>query len=188
MKARIYGVAALAGLMLCGCSASVGGSAGGADQAMIDRMAITDLLNRYYAEFGKESSIGFNDYYTDDAVFDVNGQVAHGKDEIQGIYKGLGAANESPSSRGTFHMLMTNPVIDVNGDTATAKLLWTGILNTTIDGPPTFVEQGREYDSLVKKDGKWLIRHRVVVADSGLPASMKTTYTPRMDYDISKDD
>ena len=50
-----------------------------------------------------------------------------------------------------------------------------------------FVEQGREYDRLVKKDGKWLIAKRVVIADSGLPASFKDTYKPLMDYDITKD-
>jgi ketosteroid isomerase-like protein len=180
-----YLAAALA-LALAGCTQGAAEQAeDAAEQALLDRVAIEDLLGRYYANFGAESSLGFNDYYTDDAVFDVNGQVAHGKDEIQGIYAGLG--DESPAARGTFHMLMTNPVIEVDGDTATAQLLWTGILNDTIDGPPKFVEQGREYDRLVKQDGKWLINKRVVIADSGLPASMKNTYEPRMDYDIMKD-
>jgi ketosteroid isomerase-like protein len=184
MKTAFTALAALT--LLGGCTqVTASEDAGGVDREMIDRMAITDLLNRYYAEFGAESAIGFNDYYTDDAVFDVNGQVANGKAEIQKIYAGIG--EDSPSNDGTFHMLMTNPVIDIKGDTATAKLLWTGILNDSIDGPPKFVEQGREYDKLVKKDGKWLIQHRVVVADSGLPPFMKATYTPRMDYDISKE-
>ena len=179
--------AALAAVALLGGCTQVGASkdSGGVNQEMIDRMAITDLLNRYYAEFGAESAIGFNDYYTDDAVFDVNGQVANGKAEIQKIYAGLG--EESPSNGGTFHMLMTNPVIDIKGDTATAKLLWTGILNDSIDGPPKFVEQGREYDRLVKKGGKWLIEKRVVIADSALPARYQPTYQPRLDYDIAKD-
>ena len=177
-----------AGLLLAGCN-QAGASADGSsvDREMLDRVAITDLLNRYYANFGAESSLGFNDYYTDDATFDVNGQVAHGKAEIQDIYKGLGDNGESPSARGTFHMLMTNALIDVNGDTATAKLLWTGILNDRIDGPPKFVEQGREYDLLVKQDGRWLIKKRVVIADSGLPQMFAETYTPRKDYDITKD-
>lgn len=180
--------AALAALALAGCHHHAGDKqAHAATEAMLDRVAITDLLNRYYSNFGAESSLGFNDYYTDDATFDVNGHVAHGKDAIQGIYKGLAASGTSPASRGTFHMLMTNPVVDVNGDTATARLLWTGILNTKVDAPPQFVEQGREYDRLVKKNGKWLISKRVVIADSGLPDSFKDTYTPRKDYDITKD-
>lgn len=154
---------------------------------LLDKVAIGDLLGRYYGNFGGTAANAFNDYYTDDATFDVNGHVAHGKKEIEGIYAGLASTGDSPATRGTFHMLMTNLVIDVAGDTATASLLWTGILNTAVEAPPQFVEQGREYDRLVKHDGKWLISKRVVIADSGLPASFKDTYQPRKDYDIARE-
>ena len=154
-------------------------------QALLDKVAITDLLGSYYGGFSNAGA-DFTRYYTDDATFDVNGHVAHGKQEIEGIYKGLASTGESPATRGTFHMLMTNPVVQVNGDAATASLLWTGILNTKVDAPPQFVEQGREYDRLVKKDGQWLIAKRVVIADSGLPASFKDTYQQRKDFDITK--
>ena len=177
----------LALLALAGCMAkAVDKGSSAADRAMLDRVAINDLLSRYYGNFSNAGA-NFTGYYTDDATFDVNGHVAHGKKEIEGIYAGLKTSGESPATRGTFHMLMTNPVVDVNGDTATATLLWTGILNTKIDAPPQFVEQGREYDRLVKRNGKWLIAKRVVIADSGLPASFKDTYTPRKDYDITRD-
>jgi len=177
----------LALLALAGCMAkAVDKGSSAADRAMLDRVAINDLLSRYYGNFSNAGA-NFTGYYTDDATFDVNGHVAHGKKEIEGIYAGLKTSGESPATRGTFHMLMTNPVVDVNGDTATATLLWTGILNTKIDAPPQFVEQGREYDRLVRKDGKWLIAKRVVIADSGLPASFNDTYAPRKDYDITKD-
>jgi ketosteroid isomerase-like protein len=176
-------------LALAGCDVSTShGTRPPAEQAVLDRMAITDLLSRYYSNFGGTAADAFDRYYTDDATFDVNGHVAHGKKEIEGIYAGLAANGDSPAARGTFHMLMTNLVIDVNGDDATASLLWTGILNTKVDAPPQFVEQGREYDKLVNQDGRWLIRKRVVIADSGLPASFKDTYTPRKDYDITKPD
>ena len=178
--------AALAALALAGCAE---GNAQPAEDSvhreMLDRVAIHDLVARYYANLGGGDPASFNDYYTEDAVFDVNGIVARGKQEIEGIYAGLG--EESPAARGTFHMLLTNPVIDVEGDTATARFLWTGIINETIEGPPALVEQGREYDYLVRQDGRWLIKKRVVIADSGLPESMKATYTARKDYDIAAD-
>ena len=180
--------ATLAALALAGCNAHESSSAAAPEnRALLDRVMIGDLLTRYYSNFGSTAADAFDRYYTEDATFDVNGHVAHGKKEIEGIYAGLASTGDSPVTRGTFHMLMTNPVIDVNGDTATAKLLWTGILNTKVDAPPQFVEQGREYDRLVKKGGKWLIAKRVVIADSGLPASFKDTYTPRKDYDVTKD-
>jgi len=180
-------MAALAALALAGCTANAADKTDPATQALLDKMAITDVLGRYYSNFGGTASDAFDRYYTDDATFDVNGHVAHGKKEIEGIYAGLAATGDSPASRGTFHMLMTNPVIDLNGDTATATLLWTGILNTKVDAPPQFVEQGREYDRFVRKDGKWLLQKRVVIADSGLPDQFKDTYAPRKDYDITKD-
>ena len=129
-------MASLAALTLAGCNAHASSSAADPEnRALLDKMAITDLLGRYYSNFGGTASDAFDRYYTDDATFDVNGHVAHGKKEIEGIYAGLAAGGASPASRGTFHMLMTNPVIDVNGDTATARLLWTGVLNTKVDAP-----------------------------------------------------
>ena len=185
---KMHLVAAVAAVALAGCNQGGGDKPLDATtQAVLDRVAIVDLLSRYYGNFGGTAADAFDRYYTDDATFDVNGHVAHGKKEIEGIYAGLASTGDSPATRGTFHMLMTNPVVDVNGDSATATLLWTGILNTKVDAPPQFVEQGREYDKLVKRNGQWLIQKRVVVADSGLPASFKDTYTPRKDYDITKD-
>jgi hypothetical protein len=33
-------------------------------------------------------------------------------------------------------------------------------------------------------DGHWLIAHRTIIADSGLPDIYDATYHPRHDYDI----
>jgi ketosteroid isomerase-like protein len=167
-----------AALALAGCNAQVSGGLTAEQQELLDKAAIADLLNRYYEGFGGSNAAAFNEFYTDDAVFDVNGVVAEGKEEIEGIYAGL-------DNVGTFHMIISNPVIDVAGDTATAKVMWTGVQNADISAPPTLVEQGREYDKLVKVDGKWLIQHRVVVADSGLPESMVATYEPRLDFSFA---
>ena len=178
----------MAALALAGCDVS--GNGGGLDagqQELLDKVAIEDLLNRYYRHFGGSDPAAFNDYYTDDAVFDVNGIVANGKEEIEAIYAGLDEDSESPTNVGTFHMVISNLVVDVEGDTATASMLWTGVQNGDLRGPPTLVEQGREYDLLVRQDGRWLIRKRVVVADSGLPENMVATYDKREDYDIRAD-
>lgn len=179
-------VAALAALALAGCNAEAATANLTAEQQeLLDKIAIEDLLVRYYEGFGTSDPAAFNEFYTEDAVFDVNGIVAEGKEEIEAIYAGMDEDGESPAAQGTFHMVLSNPVIDIEGDTATAKMLWTGIMNADLRGPPTFVEQGREYDRLVKRDGQWLIKKRVVVADSGLPESMVATYDARRDYDIT---
>ena len=156
--------------------------------ALADRAAIEDLLVSYYSHFGGSSNEDFGSYYTEDAVFDVNGRVAKGREAIIGLYDGMAdttAADENPSGQGVFHMLVTNIQVHVDGDTATSTNFWTGILNTDPFGPPHLQEHGREYDKYVKQDGKWLITHRVVVADSAMPESFRETYQPRLDYDIN---
>jgi SnoaL-like domain len=76
-------------------------------------------------------------------------------------------------------MLMTNPVIRVNGDSATVDVVWTGIISDAVKAPPRFVEQGRERDEFVKLGGRWYIQHRWVTSDSGLPAIFEKTYKQR---------
>ena len=78
-------------------------------------------------------------------------------------------------------MLLNNLTIQIDGDTATAQMLWTQTLNETIKGPPRLIEQGREFDTLAKRGGRWRIVKRVVVADSGMPNIFDATYRPRAD-------
>ncbi len=155
---------------------------------MLDRLQIEDLITRYYGDLGHGAS-AFGKYYIPDAELDVNGRVARGPQAIEQLYRDLAAANRGgpTNSGGTFHMLLSNPVIEVKGATAVARFIWTGILNDKIKNPPHFVEQGREYDVLVKRAGQWRIRKRVIIADSGLPDFFDKTYTPRKDYDPLKD-
>jgi ketosteroid isomerase-like protein len=154
--------------------------------ALADRIAIEDMVTRYYGKFGKQDAADeFGAFYTEDAVFDVNGIISTGREAIEAFYVESGNEEDAPAAQGTFHMMISNPVIDVNGDTATAQFLWTGVMNETVEGRPVLWEQGREYDLLVKQDGEWRIKKRVVIADSGLPERYAATYEPRMDYDIA---
>ena len=154
-------------------------------QELLDRLAIEDMVTRYYANFGKQDAADdFGAFYTEDAVFDVNGIVSNGRKAIEGFYAASAEEADAPAALGTFHMMISNPVIDVNGDTATAEFMWTGVINTGIQDPPELLEQGREYDLLVRQDGQWHIKKRVVIADSGLPERYMATYAPRTDYKI----
>ena len=175
---------------LAGCDGvKVSGTTPTADQQkLFDRVAIEDMVTRYYANFGKQDAAeDFGAFYTEDAVFDVNGIVAQGRGAIEAFYTDTGDDEEAPAAQGTFHMMISNPVIDVNGDTATAEFMWTGVINRGIQQPPELLEQGREYDLLVRQDGQWRIKKRTVIADSGLPERYMATYQPRRDYKISAD-
>ena len=177
-------VGALVGPHVPGLAASGGTDAVGSELA--DRIAIEDMVTRYYGNFGKQDAAeDFGAFYTEDAVFDVNGIVSTGREAIEAFYTDTDDDAEAPAAQGTFHMMISNPVIDVNGDTATAQFMWTGVMNSTIDGRPQLWEQGREYDLLVRQNGQWRIKKRTVIADSGLPERYRATYEPRMDYDIN---
>ncbi len=151
-------------------------------QTLLDRMLIEDLFVRYYSGLGGGDPEGFGKFFVEGAELDVNGVVVHGQEEIADLYRRV--AVDKPNLTGQFRMLLSNPVIDVTGDTATAQFLWTQTLNDTIKGPPRLIEQGREFDLLVKQNGAWKIKKRVVIADSGLPDMMDETYLPREDYKL----
>ena len=102
------------------------------------------------------------------------------EDLLVDYYAGLGAGHHgSPHRPGTFRMLLTNLKIAVNGDIATADVLWTGVNSEKVTAPPQFIEQGRERDELVKRNGRWYFKHRVITSDGGMPPMFEKTYQKR---------
>jgi hypothetical protein len=144
-------------------------------QTLLDRAQIEDLLVDYYGQLGTGGH-GFGDFYVEDSILDVNGTVAQGKKGIEDLYK---TAGQGPSRPGTFRMLLTNLKIVVNGNSATADVIWTGINSATVKAAPQLIEQGREHDELVKRDGRWYFKHRVITSDGGLPPMFEKNYKPR---------
>ena len=151
-------------------------------QMALDRMAIEEVFVRYYSGLGSGDPGGFGGFFADEAELDVNGIVCRTKEEIAALYRDVAA--DKPNLTGTFRMMLTNLFIEIDGDTAKAQMLWTQTLNDTLKGPPRFIEQGREFDELVRQNGRWKIKKRVVIADSGLPDLMDQTYQARPDYKL----
>ena len=144
---------------------------------LLDRVQIEDLLIDYYAPLGGTGE-DMTHYYAPDGVLDINGRVYHGRKGVDQAYKDAAVAAGS-SFRGKFHMLMTNPRIEVHGRRATADLIWTGIDSETIKSQPHFVEQGHEHDELVKVGGQWLISKRLITSDGGIPDFYAETFKAR---------
>lgn len=139
---------------------------------LIDRAQIEDMLVDYYQALSAGST-HFDSFYTDDAVVDVNGIVKHGKGPIDDLYKTI------PKSKGTVHVLLTNPKIAVDGNSATSDVIWTEVYSETHSAVPRIVEQGREHDELVRQGARWYLKKRVVTNDGGLPASLEKYYQVR---------
>lgn len=152
--------------------------------ALQDRAAIENLLAGYYAGFGAGGEHDFSAFFTPDGVLDVNGMVAKGADQIRAMYQR--AAGAPPTVRpadapppGRSDMLLSNLNIQVEGDRATASLLFTALHTDALTGRPWVNEYGRESDDLVKRDGRWLISRRTVTTDAGMPASLLPGYIQR---------
>ncbi len=143
---------------------------------LVDRAVIHDMLVDYYAKLGNNED-DFYRWYTADGRIDVNGLTGQGKDGIASVYKQIAAMGGTQG--GTFRMVLSNVKISVDGDTATAHCIWTGLLSKEVTAKPEVVEQGREDDELVKQNGKWLFRNRIITSDGGLQHQLLKSYKKR---------
>ncbi len=162
--------AAAAGLTLAAAPAVRAQEVNFTPQMVVDRAEIDDLLERYYANFGKAEGESFSSFYADDAEFVLGGKSYKGKDAIAGVYKGIGSSGQNPSAgRFSFNVLLTNKVVTVHGDKATAQMIFTEIVMDTATAPPRLLTQGREYDNLAKINGHWRFTKRQVAAGTKPP-------------------
>jgi hypothetical protein len=145
-------------------------------ETLLDRIQIEDLLVRYYYDLSMGRAHEMSEYFTEDAMLDVDGTIANGRAAIEKLYGG-GPARDA--SRPRNHMLLTNPVIEIKGNRAQAHVLWTGVTNKGVGETPSLYEQGREDTELVKTNGKWLISKRYISSDSGLPDRFDQTFKQR---------
>ena len=148
---------------------------------LLDRIQIEDLLTRYYYDLSRGKAHELSEYFTEDALLDVDGTLARGHKQIAKLYqRPEGEAAPAPTAqRRRGHMLLNNPVISIDGDKATAEVIWTGVMNEGVGKAPSLYEEGREYSELRKIKGKWLISKRCIMSDSGLPDKYDATYKPR---------
>ena len=146
---------------------------------LLDRIQIEDMLLAYYYGFEVDEGHDWTAMYTDDAVLDINGLVYRGKAEIQGLYNNYDEISPEENVPGKVHVLMTNPRIIVTGNTATAHMIYTEVMNDTVYLAPRLIEQGREDTKFSKIDGTWYITERLITQDGGLPPAYYDTYKPR---------
>ena len=152
---------------------------------LMERVAIEDLFIDYYAQFRPDSKHDFKSFYAADGRLEVNGLVYNGLDEIKAIYGQLNAGGneekkpkaEDAIPKGVSEMMLTNMKIDVQGDRAVATFLWHSIKSDLLTTEGKITEYGRERTELVKKDGRWLIKNRVVLTEGGMPESLLENYS-----------
>lgn len=143
---------------------------------LLDRVQIEDIMYNYYGGLDSNDPHDFANYYTDDALMDINGRTARGRTEIQAFYNNYATMSPGESIPGTLHVLLNNPRIVVDGDKATVNAIWTEVNSDTVKLAPRVVEQGTEYTEFRKVGGRWLMSKRVITNSGGLPDAYDESY------------
>ncbi len=151
--------------------------------ALVERAAIEDLFNDYYAQFGPKGGHDFMSFFTADGILEVNGLVAKGLDEIKAMYAqaDAGGGEKPPQAEGAVpegvsEMIYTNLKIDLQSDRAAATLIWHSVSSDLLTSGPKITEYGRERTELIKQDGRWLITKRVILSEGGMPEGLLASY------------
>ena len=138
-----------------------------------DRAAIIELQNRYVLAMDYFDADGYAAVFAEDGVLDWAGGEVVGRDAIRefmatGTYD-LRKLNfvpaQTPDGRewpSTVRHLVTNQVIEINGDSARAISYWMNYANNADRRKIEWLSFGSWDDELVKVDGQWLFkRHKI---------------------------
>jgi hypothetical protein len=137
-------------------------------QVLEDKEAIRHMLERYI-EFNES-----RDYRAYSQLFASNGELKLRRGYATGpeaIYQLLQTSFGAPLSansmlRNASHVL-SNIIIEVNGDTAVARSRWALLSPSKDDGSPRVAQSGFYTDKLVREKGEWKFLQRAVT--TGIP-------------------
>jgi uncharacterized protein (TIGR02246 family) len=122
---------------------------------MFDKDEIRELLARYCFALDADRFEEMAALFTPDGVWETAFGTGTGRDGIVAQARSI-ASGERPRRA----HLTTNIVIDLDGDSATARSNWVVIMNTP--NGPAIGSGGAYADRLVKLDGRWFFKHRTI--------------------------
>ena len=177
MRVKTFASQAWVGvLVLAGCLTLISVPAARAQdmtiKALADRAQIQDLITRYYYNFGTSNRESFTDFYADDAELILGANHFKGKDGIAKAYSRAGGGGPSATAY-SFNVTISNPLIVVHGDMATAELIFTEFLIEKQGDAPRVTTQGREYATFVKVKGQWRYKTRQIKGGTEPPEGWK---------------
>jgi hypothetical protein len=130
-------------------------------EILVERAEILDQITRYYYNILNPDPRSFLEFFTDDCELILGTNSFRGEDIVAAYVRAPDNVNANAFS---FNILVGNPLIVVNGNTATSKVTFTEIRLETPDGLPQVVVQAREYATWEKVNGTWLYKKRNIFA------------------------
>lgn len=128
------------------------------DHPVADELAIRNLIARLAFCADNPDVADLDDYlrcFTEDAVWDMAGQVATGHTQI---YAGAKARRENATVRGRHFVSMT--WVELADDTATAESYFQ-FVNSSVK-PPVLAMVGHYQDRFARTAEGWKLAHRVI--------------------------
>ena len=139
-------------------------------QALESKEAIRHLLETYIDKNESRDYRGYSQLFASNGELVMRSGSPKGPDNIyQTLEKNFGGplAPNSPL-RNASHIL-SNMVIEVDGDTASARSRWTLLSPAQADGQPKVSQSGSYTDKLVKENGEWKFLQRIITTSIPVP-------------------
>jgi len=128
-------------------------------QQLEDQEAIRTVLVSYGEYLDARDYAGYASLFARDGVWTGGFGSFTGPEQIKAMLeKNLAKAEPGFINKSSFH-LMTTMVVEVNGDTATARSRYL-FYTATQDNKPGAALAGRYVDEFIREDGKWKIKRR----------------------------
>ena len=143
----------------------------------VDKLEIREVIERSVRAVDDQDAVAFADLFEDDGVLQLAGTVFAGQDALRAMFGGGAHRPWTEPGRlllqpGSMH-LTGNPVIDVDGDVATAETDMVTLVRTD-DGRSKITLLARYRDRLHRgDDGRWRLRSRTGVS-LGAPGEVGT--------------
>jgi ketosteroid isomerase-like protein len=131
-------------------------------QQLEDKEAIGRLFQDYKHHLDQRDFKAYSMLFTDDATWVGNLGKAVGPAEIEALL--VRTMEVWPSDRERTYHLVMNPVIDVDGDTATSTSNW-GYITRGPNDEPVFLMLGHYVDQLRRTADGWRFAHREAYSD-----------------------
>lgn len=158
---RVTGLLALSGFALP--------SAFAADSYAEDRAEIENLQARYMFALDFQDPDEYAAVFTEDGVLDYGAGKIRGREAIAGMIAGMRENAERQRAQDTSGLRpargrhnITNIVIEVDGNRATATAYWFHMGNDNPERAAQLNSFGHYEDELVKVDGQWLFSLRKI--------------------------
>lgn len=137
-------------------------------QKLIDRAEIAELVVRYVTALDTLDADAYEGVFTEDAVFELPGNIHTGRAAIRKIVTDLQAARARNEAAGTpsprLYHVMANSSIEILDATNAHHQAYAQTVRAAENGQFIVGFMGRYEDVLVKVDGRWLIKSRKLVS------------------------